>query len=275
MARPSEPAEDDGVFRIAGRENPAVGEPYLVGADGELGSGAPGELIAQSHRREMRGTGDGTGKPARIIAGGDRPGVLAGIELGIDPDCRRRQAEDLADHLGHGGSVSLPLRHRVDHGTDPTQRIEPHGSSGQSTAFRSGACAFLGHQSGRDVAHVRDRRLDDCSVADAVEPALGARLLTAHEELGETALFDRRIDGAEVVARVEDCPGWATIGKGTGPDEIAADHVERVEADGHGNPVHQPLERKIDLRPAKTAVETARRLVGQDEVLRIARSRTR
>ena len=50
-------------------------------------------------------------------------------------------------------------------------------------------------------------------------------------------------------------------------DEIALDHLERVEAEFDRDPLHQPFQREIHLRTAKSAVEPARRLVGDDDTV--------
>ena len=49
----------------------------------------------------------------------------------------------------------------------------------------------------------------------------------------------------------------------------AGTRLRRITSSGpgpaSGDPVNQPLDREIDLRPAKAAIEAGRRLVGHDE----------
>ena len=44
--------------------------------------------------------------------------------------------------------------------------------------------------------------------------------------------------------------------------------VQRVEAEGRGDALHQALQRVVELRPAEAAIETGRRLVGDDHAVR-------
>jgi hypothetical protein len=68
-----------------------------------------------------------------------------------------------------------------------------------------------------------------------------------------------------MVARVEYCAGRTAVRECL--DEIAPDHLQRIEPDGRGDALHQPLKREIDLRPAKAADQPARRLVGQHDAI--------
>ena len=50
-------------------------------------------------------------------------------------------------------------------------------------------------------------------------------------------------------------------------DEIAPDHLQRIEVENHADALHQPLERKIHLRPAEPGDEPARGLVGEHDTV--------
>jgi len=50
-------------------------------------------------------------------------------------------------------------------------------------------------------------------------------------------------------------------------DEIAPDHLQRIEVENHADALHQPLERKIHLRPAEPADEPH----GSSSLVRISR----
>src|SRR5580704_11673514 len=58
----------------------------------------------------MRGSGSCAGEPARIVAGGDRPGIVAGIESRIDPDRGGGEAEDLRNDLRRHGAMAFGAR---------------------------------------------------------------------------------------------------------------------------------------------------------------------
>ena len=51
------------------------------------------------------------------------------------------------------------------------------------------------------------------------------------------------------------------------PEPIAPDHFQRIEPEGRGDALHQTLERKIHLRPAEAADQSARGLVGQHNAI--------
>ena len=124
VAGGGQPRKCDCVVGIAARSRPAARELDLVGADIELRGRQFSELRLDLHRGEMRRAADRGREAAGIIAGGDRPGIARGIELGDDADVGRFQAERIGDDLRQHGAVALPC------GTEATcTETEPSGSS--------------------------------------------------------------------------------------------------------------------------------------------------
>ena len=102
----------------------------------------------------MHGASRRTGKPARIIAGGDRPGVLAGVNCRPDRDGLGGEAEDVGDDLRRRGAVTLALRHRVDRHRNTAERVEAHAGGRLGPALGPGLVPLLGAEHGRNIAHV-------------------------------------------------------------------------------------------------------------------------
>ena len=186
--------ERQAVVRVPGGEHPAARKPDVLRRHVQLGCRQLRQLVAQAGGRDMGGTRDGAGKPAGIVAGGDRPGVLRRIELRIDRDFAEPQPEDVGDHLRQDGAVSLSLRSRSDCHVHAAGRIDGDGGRCLRPVLRTRLAALIRRQDRGDVAHVGDRRLDDGGVADAVEPAFRPRLVAARLQVVETAVDGRRFD---------------------------------------------------------------------------------
>ena len=148
--------------------------------------------------------------------------------------------------------MALALRHRIDRDRNAAERIESNRRGGLCATFRAGFLPLLRAEHGRDVAHVGDRRLDHRGKADAVKPAFSSRQVAPASQFGEPAPCGGDIDGGAIVARVEDGARRTAIRKCL--DEIAPDHLQRIEVENHADALHQPLERKIHLRPAEAAI---------------------
>ena len=88
------------------------------------------------------------GEPARIVAGRDRPGVLGGVDLGIDPDLRGCKAENVGHHLRQHGPMPLALRDRRNVNGDASQGVDRHRGRGLRAVFRSGLPALGRRQYG-------------------------------------------------------------------------------------------------------------------------------
>ena len=82
------------------------------------------------------------GEAAGVIARGDRPGVLGGVDLGVDADSLGREAEHVGDDLRQHGAMALPLRHRGDvhgHAADRIERDRSRSPARRSSARPCGA----------------------------------------------------------------------------------------------------------------------------------------
>ena len=174
MARGGDTRKAQRIFRVAAAPIRPPAKQTSSGRKLSCGAAMRASLSLRRSRREMRRTGDRAGKAARIIAGGDRPGVLGRYRARSRPGSRPGQAENVGDHLGRDGAVALALRRRVDDRRDAAERVERDGRCRLRAVLGAGPPSLLGGQHGGDVAHIGDRRLDDSGIADAVEPALGA-----------------------------------------------------------------------------------------------------
>ena len=144
----------------------------------------------------MRGTRNGARKPARIIAGGDRPGILGRIVIACHHHRLGREAERIGYDLRQYGAVALALRHARGMNGDRARRIEADCRARQRAVFRTSFFPLLRRQQSGDVPHVRDRRLDHHRKADAIEAVLRPRGGAPGLKLGEPAFLlsarDRR-----------------------------------------------------------------------------------
>ena len=94
-----------------------------------------------------------------------------------------------------------------------------------------------------------------------------ARLVAALLQIVEPAVADRGLDRARIIAGVVERAGRGLVGKLLRRHEVAPDHVEMIEPELDGDPLHQPLQRQIKLRPAEAADEARRHLVGQHDAV--------
>src|SRR5438477_11085837 len=161
--------------------------------------------------------------------------------------------------------MPLPLWQRINDHREAAQRIERDRGGRLRPAFWAGLWPLLERQYGRDVAHIRDRRLDDGRKTDAVEPARRARLLAPPIKGVEPAFAYRLFDSGVVIAGIEHRAGRAAIGKPI--DQIAPDDIERIEAERHRDVLYQPFQREINLRPAKRRHDPARCLFCHDNAV--------
>ena len=198
MARGGDTGKAHPIFRVAAAKMRPPAKHTSSGRRFKLRRGNPREFVAQPRRREISRAGDRAGEAARVIAGSDRPGVLAGVERGLDPDRRRAQPEHIGDDLGRDGSVPLALRQQSMMTETP-----PSGSNATVAA----ACApslgparspLRGAQDGGDVAHIGDRGFDHRGIADAIEagprpaPRRGAGAIRASPPRLDRAIDARR-----------------------------------------------------------------------------------
>ena len=117
--------ENGAIVRIRRAGDAAAGEHDICGGDVERSRRAAARRSRRRRRRgEMRGAGDRGGETAGIIAGGDRPGVLGGIDLGDDTNSAGSKPELVGDDLREHGAVPLALRDRGDMHADRAERID-------------------------------------------------------------------------------------------------------------------------------------------------------
>ena len=123
------------------------------------------------------------GEPRRVVAGRDGPRCRRGVELGEDSHVLGRTAELVRDDLGADRAVTLALRGRPEPHGDPTQRVDRDRGAFRVPRLRQRRRSLDRRLRKRDVAHVRDRRLDDARETDADEPPLGPRRLRRRAKL--------------------------------------------------------------------------------------------
>ena len=149
------------------------------------------ELLAHLHRRQMGRDGGARGEAARIGARRDRPLIFRGVEFQHHFDVVRRQPKLVGDDLRQHGLMALALDGDIGGDGDGAERIDVDARHRDGAVFRAGFVARLRRHQGRQVSHIRHRRLDDGGKADAVKPALGARLLAPALEVGQPSLAGR------------------------------------------------------------------------------------
>ncbi len=118
-----------------------------------------------------------------VVARRDRPRRRRGVELGEHRHLVRRASELVGDHLRADRPVPLPLRRRAEPHRDPAERVDRDGRALRVSRLRQCRRPLDRRLRERDVAHVRDRGLDDAREPDAGEPPLGAR---ARDSLAES-----------------------------------------------------------------------------------------
>ena len=74
------------ILGVRRREDAPTGEEEILRPRVQLRRGDAGQPVSEPGRGDMHGASRRTGEPARIIAGGDRPGILAGIDCCLDRD---------------------------------------------------------------------------------------------------------------------------------------------------------------------------------------------
>src|SRR6516164_10460257 len=94
------------ILGVRRREDTPAGEHEILRPCVQLGRGDASQPVFEPGCGEIHRAGSGTGKPARIIAGGDRPGILAGIDCRLDPDGFGGEAEDVGDDLRRRGAMT-------------------------------------------------------------------------------------------------------------------------------------------------------------------------
>ncbi len=161
--------------------------------------------------------------------------------------------------------MALALRHRRNVNGNAANGVEGHGGRGLRPVFRPGFFSLGRRQYGGDIAHVRNAGLDHRRIADAVEPAFGPRDIPARLQFVQRASLDAARNRLSVIAGIQERAGRRPVGKPVGRHQVSLDHVQWIEFELDGDALHQPLQREIDLRPAKPAVQAGGRLVGNDD----------
>ena len=244
-------------------KNLAAGETNIFGTGLQLLAGNHGEAIADLQRGLIDGTGHSAGETAGIVARGNRPSVLLSIQLDVDHDGFQCNPKHFGDDLSDGGLMALPLRCRGHMHTDVTQRADVDGCGGDSAVFRTGLAPLFGCHRGGDVTHVGNRGFNDGGIANAIDSTFGPRLITTFEQLVESTVSRRQGNASLVVAGIEQRTGGRAIWEGIGRHQVAADHVQRIKLQLHGDMLQQPLQGEIYLRATETTVQAGRGFVGQ------------
>ena len=210
---------------------------------------------------------DGRARPRRRSATSSCPEatVHALVEVSIvgeHVDVVRLDAERVGDDLRADGAVALALRRRPDPHGDPAERGDDHGRALGVARLRQRLGALLRGLRERDVAHVRDRRLDDAGDADPDQPALRpwprpARRAAPRSGRARARRRGRPRSRRSRRARRTACGrGTRRPGSGCAARSSAGSRPSRRAAI-----VHRPLEREVELRPAEAAVEPGRAAV--------------
>ncbi len=192
----------------AGHPCLAAGElDVLRGALEQVGGDTP-RLVRHAGRRGQHGRGADAREPRGVGTGSDRPGARRRVHVGQDLDLLGRDPERVGGDLGGHGAVTLALRCRRDPDADASVGADLHARPVRVARLRQAQGPLLGRLGQRDVAHVRDRRLDHAGEADTDEPAFRAcaRLLLA--PLVVAGELQDVVQARRVVARVVERRPW-------------------------------------------------------------------
>ena len=267
VGQPADAVEGNGVVRIVGGVDPAVGEFDIVGRHIKVRRRDPRHFLAHPHGGQVRRARRGRREAAGIVAGRDRPAVLGRVRIQRHDDVVRGQPELVGDDLGQRRLMALALGHRIADDVDRAQGVDRHGDRGDGAVLRPGALALPAGLEGRDIAHVRLARLDAGGVADAVEFACRARGVPLLLQRRQTAFGDGLVDGPVVIARIEQGAGDRFVGEHVRRNQVAADDGERILPGQHGDLLHHALDREIELRPAEAAHRAGRAFVGRHDMV--------
>ena len=161
-------AERDGLLPAPGAR---VAQLHLGGVAAELGRGDRPQLGGDLERGQVDGRRAHAGEARRVVPRGHAPGARRGVQLGEHVDVGGLDAERVGDHLRADRAVALALRRRPDPDGDAAERGDDHGRALGVARLGQRLGALLRGLDERDVAHVRDRGLDDAGDADPDEPA--------------------------------------------------------------------------------------------------------
>ena len=171
------------------------------------------------------------------------------------------------DDLRQHRLVALALHGNVGGHGDGAERIDIHRRHRHRAALRTGFVAGGRGQRGRQVAHVRHRRLDHRGKADAVDAPRFARVRAPALEIGEPAAADGQFERAQIVAGIVQRAGRGAVREFSRRDQIAPDHVERIELELDRDARDEPLQGEIKLRAAEAANEARRHFVGEHDAV--------
>ncbi len=163
--------------------------------------------------------------------------------------------------------MTLALRRGGDPHRNPAKRIHHHRRALRVPGLRERLRAFGRSLRERDVAHVRDRRLDDAGDPDPEQPSRVARRRLLCAPLRVTRDLECALKAGGVVAGVVEPPGGGPVRERVAPDQVAARELGRIEPEPLRGDRHRPLEREIDLRAAEAAVEPGRAAIGQHDAI--------
>ena len=163
--------------------------------------------------------------------------------------------------------MTLALRCRRDPDADASVGADLHARPVRVARLRQAQGPLLGRLGQRDVAHVRDRRLDHAGEADTDEPALRARAGLLLAPLAVAGELQDVVQARRVVPGVVERSRGGAVGELGGGDEIAAGEVGRVDAEAPGRDRHRPLEGEVELGAAEAPVEPAGAAVRHDDAV--------
>ena len=167
VARAGEPSKRDRLLAVPGLRR----ELDVLGSQPSWGRRSPS--VRASARGDVHGAGTDAGEARGVVAGGDCPGARGGVAAGDDRRSRRARRRGRRRRPApppSGGPVPAASS-RGDR--DPAERVD-RDRARPRRCRTSAACSprSSGGLRERDVAHVRDRRLDHAGDADADEPAV-------------------------------------------------------------------------------------------------------
>ena len=225
------------------------------------------DLGTQLRRRGPHRTDGDAGEAGRVVARRNAPGDGRRVHLGEHRHVRRVAAEHVRDHLRADRAVALALRRRGEPDRDAAEGIDQDRRALGVAGLRQRLRALGGGLGECDVAHVRDRRLDDAGDPDPGEAPVRPRGRHPLTQLVVADELERAVEACLVVAGVVERSGRRPVGHRVRRDQVPSRELGRVEPEPARGDRHRALEREVELRAAEAAVEAGRDRVREDDAV--------
>ena len=163
--------------------------------------------------------------------------------------------------------MSLALHRDVGGHRHRPERVDVDGDHRDRAVLGPRLVARLRREQGGEIPHIGHAGFDHGGEPDSVMPPGGARGIPPALEVGEASVAGRGLDRAQIVAGIIERAGRRPVREFLRGDEIALDDLEMIELELDRDPLHQALERQVELRSAEAADQARRHLVRQHDAV--------